>query len=96
MTVYLTIYYIAGFERKLLTLMEEVKVQVNYNTKLLNALLRKVDTVNTVSEELMETDGEVAKLFPIQTQEDIWKCEDMLQDEDMSEKMVNISLKAIL
>lgn len=96
MTVYLTIYYIAGFERKLLTLMEEVKVQVNYNTKLLNALLRKVDTVNTVSEELMETDGEVAKLFPIQTQEDTWKCEDMLQDEDMSRKMVNISLKAIL
>lgn len=76
-------------------LMEEVKVQVNHNTKLLNALLRKADKVNTVSEEL-EIDGEVGRLFPIQTQEDILKCEDMLQDEDMFKKMVNISLKSIL
>lgn len=76
-------------------LMEEVKVQVNHNTKLLNALLRKADTANTVSEEL-EIDGEVGRLFPIQTQEDILKCEDMLQDEDMFKKMVNISLKSIL
>lgn len=76
-------------------LMEELKVQVNHNTKLLNALLRKADKVNTVSEEL-EIDGEVGRLFPIQTQEDILKCEDMLQDEDMFKKMVNISLKSIL
>ena len=55
----------------------------------------KLDKANTVSEEL-EIDGEVGRLFPIQTQEDILKCEDMLQDEDMFKKMVNISLKSIL
>ena len=50
----------------------------------------KLDKANTVSEKL-EIDGEVGRLFPIQTQEDILKCEDMLQDKNMLKKMVNIS-----
>lgn len=37
-----------------------------------------------------EMDGELAKLFPIQTQDEVWKCDDKLKEEDMANKMVNV------
>lgn len=35
-------------------------------------------------------DGELAKLFPIQTQDEVWKFEEKLKEEEMTNKMVNI------
>lgn len=35
-----------------------------------------------------EMDGELANLFPIQTQDEVWKCDDKLKEEDMANKMV--------
>lgn len=69
--------------------MEDVKVQVHFNTKLLNAVLKKIDTGSSTIVDQTEIDGELAKLFPIQTQDEVWKCEDKLKEEDMADKMVN-------
>lgn len=69
--------------------MEEVKVQVNFNTKLLNAVFKKIDTGSSTIVDQTEMDGELAKLFPIQTQDEVWKCDDKLKEEDMANKMVN-------
>lgn len=46
--------------------MEEVKVQVNFNTKLINAVLIKNDTGSSTIVDQAKIDGELAKLFPIQ------------------------------
>lgn len=70
--------------------MEEVKVQVNFNTKLLNAVLKKNDTGSSTIVDQTEMDGELANLFPIQTQDEVWKCDDKLKEEDMANKMVNV------
>lgn len=53
--------------------MEEVKVQVNFNTKLINAVLIKNDTGSSTIVDQAKIDGELAKLFPIQTQDEVWK-----------------------
>lgn len=37
-----------------------------------------------------EKDGELAKIFPIQTQDEVWKFEKKLKEEDMANKIVNI------
>lgn len=71
--------------------MEEVKVQVNFNTKLLNAVLKKIDTGSSTIVDQTEMDGELAKLFPIQTQDEVWKCDDKLKEEDMADKMIYFS-----
>lgn len=34
-----------------------------------------------------EINGELPKLFPIQTQDEIWKFEDKLQEEDMANEI---------
>lgn len=79
---------IGSFERKLLMVMEEVKVQVNFNTKLINAVLKKIDTGSSTIVDQAEIDGELAKLFPIQTQEEVLTFEEKLKEEDMANKMV--------
>lgn len=79
-----------GFERKLPMVMEEVKVQVNFNTKLINAVLIKNDTGSSIIVDQAKIDGELAKLFPIQTQDEVWKFEEKLKEEEMANEMVNI------
>lgn len=37
-----------------------------------------------------EMDEEIAKPFPIQTQDEVWKCEDKLQEDDMADRMVKV------
>lgn len=68
--------------------MEEVKVQVNFNTKLINAVLIKNDTGSSTIVDQAKI--ELAKLFPIQTQDEVWKFEEKLKEEEMTNKMVNI------
>lgn len=58
-----------GFERKLPMVIEEVKVQVNFNTKLINAVLIKNDTGSSTIVDQAKI--ELAKLFPIQTQDEV-------------------------
>lgn len=40
--------------------------------------------------EQAKIDGELAKLFPIQTQDEVWKFEEKLKEEEMTNNMVNI------
>lgn len=70
--------------------MEEVKVQVNFNTKLINAVLIENGTGSSTIVDQAKIDGELAKLFPIQTQDEVWKFEEKLKEEEMANKMVNI------
>lgn len=72
--------------------MEEVKVQVNFNTRLLNAVLKNIETGGSTTVDQTEMDEELTKLFPIQTQNGVWKREDKLKEEDMANKMVPIHI----
>lgn len=46
---------------------------------------------NTIVDQT-EMDEELAKLFPIQTQDEIWKREDKRKEEDVANKMVPIHI----
>lgn len=53
-------------------------------------MLKKIDTGSGTIVDQAEIYGELAKLFPIQTQDEVWKFEEKLKEEEMANKMVNI------
>lgn len=66
-------------DRKLLTQIEEINVKVNLNTKLLHALMRKIDNIgSTCTEDNTEL---LDQTFPLATRQDIHNLESRLDEE---------------
>lgn len=55
-------------------------------------MLKNIETGGSTTVDQTEMDEEIAKLFPIQTQDEVWKCEDKLKEEDVANKMVTIHI----
>lgn len=66
-------------DRKPLTQIEEIKVKVNLNTKLLHALMRKVDNIGSSNTE--DNTELLDKTFPLATRQDIHNLESRLDEE---------------
>lgn len=66
-------------DRKLLTQIEEIKVKVNLNTKLLHALMRKVDNIGSSNTE--DNTELLDQTFPLATRQDIHNLESRLDEE---------------
>lgn len=66
-------------DRKLLTQIEEIKVKVNLNTKLLHALMRKVDNIGSSNTE--DNTELLDQPFPLATRQDIHNLESRLDEE---------------
>ncbi|XP_062620709.1 uncharacterized protein LOC134282321 [Saccostrea cucullata] len=78
----------SAIERQIFTHLEEIKVRVNLNTKLLHALLRKVDNVCTVGEEGDESQD---SYFPLSTRDGIEALENKLEERDgLSANLVKV------
>lgn len=63
---------------KLLTNVEELKVQTNTNTRLLQSMNAKIEVVNGRNCEDQETPSSVEVDFPLKTKEELEKLEDLL------------------
>lgn len=66
-------------DRKLLTHLEEIKVKVNLNTKLLHALMKKIDNIGSSSTE--DSTELLDQTFPLATRQDILNLESRLDEE---------------
>lgn len=66
-------------DRKLLTQTEEIKVKVNLNTKLLHALMRKIDNIGSSCTE--DNTELLDQTFPLATRQDIHNLESRLDEE---------------
>uniref|UniRef100_K1QM91 Uncharacterized protein n=1 Tax=Magallana gigas TaxID=29159 RepID=K1QM91_MAGGI len=78
--------YIA-MDRKLLTQIEEIKVKVNLNTKLLHALMRKIDNIGSSCTE--DNTELLDQTFPLATRQDIHNLESRL-DEELKGNLIKI------
>lgn len=79
---------ISAFEKKLLTILEEVKGHVIQNTKLLNTLIKKGDKP-TEGNEIPEGIN-----LPVTTREEFESLEATLQNEDAGKKLVSFLYKS--
>lgn len=57
-----------------------------------NVVLKNIETGGSTTVDQTEMDEESAKLFPIQTQDEVWKREDKLKEEDVADNMVTIHI----
>ncbi|CAC5397968.1 unnamed protein product [Mytilus coruscus] len=74
---------ISAFEKKLLTILEEVKGQVTQNTKLINNLIKKEDKPtdgNDIPEGIH---------LPVSTREDFEALDERIQNENTGKKLIN-------
>lgn len=55
-------------------------------------MLKNIETGGSTTVDQTEMDEESAKLFPIQTQDEVWKREDKLKEEDVADNMVIIHI----
>lgn len=77
----------SAMDRKLLTQIEEIKVKVNLNTKLLHALMRKVDNIGSSNTE--DNTELLDQTFPLATRQDIHNLESRL-DEELKGNLIKI------
>ena len=75
-----------GLERKLLTVLEEVKTQVCLNTKLLHAVVRKVDSIGNLAQDEECTIPEM--VFPLKTREEVNAFEEKLSNAEYLNNLV--------
>lgn len=66
-------------DRKLFTQIEEIKVKVNLNTKLLHALMKKIDNIGSSCTE--DNTELLDQTFPLATRQDIHNLESRLDEE---------------
>uniref|UniRef100_A0A8W8HST2 DUF4806 domain-containing protein n=1 Tax=Magallana gigas TaxID=29159 RepID=A0A8W8HST2_MAGGI len=77
----------SAMDRKLLTQIEEIKVKVNLNTKLLHALMRKIDNIGSSCTE--DNTELLDQTFPLATRQDIHNLESRL-DEELKGNLIKI------
>lgn len=76
---------------KIMTNVEEIKVQMHLNTQLLQATMTKVDGIESrpaVGAQEIDSGMQLNVCFPLETQEDVEKLEDILQDKEKSKTLV--------
>ena len=74
----------AVVEKKILTLLEEMKAQIRQNTSMLSVVLRKMN------EEDKNIDADLPQhiIFPLENMEEYDSLEDRLRNEDMMKRVV--------
>lgn len=77
-------------ERKLLATVEEVKVQVHFNTKLLQTIVKKLDNISTVGFEEEEDVRGLDITFPLTSKDELMQADESLQGEENRKKLVSI------
>jgi hypothetical protein len=82
--------FILVLDRKILGSVEEVKVQVHLNTKLLQAIAKKLDSMTIASEEIEGENTGFNITFPISSRDALIQADDVLQSEENRTKLVNI------
>lgn len=76
---------------KIMTNVEEIKVQMHLNTQLLQATMTKVDGIETrsaVGAQEIDSEIQLDICFPLETQDDVEKLEDILQEREKSKSLV--------
>lgn len=76
---------------KIMTNVEEIKVQMHLNTQLLQATMTKVDGIETrsaVGAQEIDSEIQLDVCFPMETQDDVEKLEDILQEREKSKSLV--------
>lgn len=73
---------------KLLTNVEELKVQTNINTRLLQSMNAKIEVVNGRNCEDQETSSSIEIDFPLKTKEELEKLEDLLLSCETTKNLV--------
>lgn len=74
---------------KLLTNVEELKVQTNINTRLLQSMNAKIEVVNGRNCEDQETSSSIEIDFPLKTKEELEKLEDLLLSCETTKNLVS-------
>ena len=69
-------FFFVSFELKILTSLQQVQIQVNQNTELLQALHKKADTVDLPEER----EGFDRSIFPLKTKAGLEELEEHLKD----------------
>lgn len=83
---------------KIMTNVEEIKVQMHLNTQLLQATMTKVDGIETrsaVGAQEIDSEIQLDVCFPLETQDDVEKLEDILQEREKSKSLVCFKLLLI-
>lgn len=84
-------FSILVIERKLLATVEEVKVQVHFNTKLLQTIVKKLDNISSANLEEMEEDvGGLDVTFPLTSKTELMQADEALQGDENRKKLVSI------
>ncbi|XP_062597855.1 uncharacterized protein LOC134259266 isoform X2 [Saccostrea cucullata] len=73
---------------KLLTTVEELKVQAHINTKLLQSLMGKIDGINGPTSQDAESSDPLAVDFPLKSKEELEKLEDLLLSSENTKNFV--------
>lgn len=80
-------FSILVMERKLLATVEEVKVQVHFNTKLLQTIVKKLDNISSANLEEMEEDvGGLDVTFPLTSKTELMQADEALQSDENRKK----------
>lgn len=84
-----------------MTNVEEIKVQMHLNTQLLQATMTIVDGIESrpaVGAQEIDSGMQLNVCFPLETQENVEKLEDILQDKEKSKTLVwlNCYLSVVL
>ncbi|XP_062588136.1 uncharacterized protein LOC134249794 isoform X2 [Saccostrea cucullata] len=72
---------------KILTILEDVKGQVRFNTKLLQNILAKVEVTGTTT-TTMENEVDIGIEFPLKTQEELDSLEEQLESQETTKIML--------
>lgn len=79
------LFFFSVKERKILSILEEIKTQVYVNSKLLHLLSKKVDVnISTEDNQLPQQ-----MKFPLESEADMEKMEELLLDKDVYAKLVS-------
>ena len=84
--------FFVAFELKILTCLEQVKMQVHQNTKLLQALHKKADTVDLPEER----EGFDISIFPLKTKTGLEELEEHLKIAEVFSQLVSIKMIFII
>lgn len=80
-------FSILVMERKLLATVEEVKVQVHFNTKLLQTIVKKLDNISSAN---LEDIGGLDVTFPLTSKTELMQADEALQGDENRKKLVSI------
>ena len=81
-------FFVVAFELKILTCLAQLKTQVHQNTKLLQALHKKVDEFDLPEEH----EGFDISIFPLKTKAELEELEEHLKIAEVFSQLVSIKI----